>query len=66
MKTAINCLFSDELTVRVVDPDPDWIRIKWGAWIRNRIQNPDPDPGARKRRKRKKNLNLYLKISLIL
>jgi hypothetical protein len=33
---------------RVVDPDPDWIRIQWlcgsgsvlGIWI------PDPDPGA--------------------
>jgi len=28
----------------VSDPDPDWIRIQAGPWIRN----PDPDPGARK------------------
>jgi hypothetical protein len=41
-----------------VDPDPDWIRIQWGVWIRIR----NPDPGARKRRK---NPNLYIKISLI-
>jgi hypothetical protein len=33
---------------RVVDPEPDWIRIQWGVWIRIRIRNPDPDPGARK------------------
>ena len=34
----------------VSDPDPDWIRIQWGPWIRIRIRNPDPDPdpGARK------------------
>jgi hypothetical protein len=37
------------LLVRVVDPepDPDWIRIQWGVWIRIR----NPDPGARKRKK---------------
>ena len=36
---------------RVVDPDPDWIRIQSGLWIRIRIQNPDPDPdpGGQKR-----------------
>jgi hypothetical protein len=29
-----------------VDPDPDWIRIQWGPWIRIRIRirNPDPSP----------------------
>jgi hypothetical protein len=35
---------------RVADPDPypdpDWIRILSGQWIR--IQNPDPDPGGQK------------------
>jgi hypothetical protein len=31
-----------KLYCRVVDPDPDWIRI--------RIGNPDPDLGARKLR----------------
>jgi hypothetical protein len=31
---------------RVVDPDPDWIRIQSGLWIR--IRNPDPDPGGQK------------------
>jgi hypothetical protein len=36
--------------VRVVDPDPDWIRIQRLVWIRIRIGNPDPDPGARKLR----------------
>jgi hypothetical protein len=33
---------------RVVDPDPDWIRIQSGLWIRIRIRNPDPDPGGQK------------------
>jgi hypothetical protein len=33
-------------TTRVVDPDPDWIRIQSGLWIR--IRNPDPDPGGQK------------------
>ncbi len=27
-------------------PDPDWIRIQSGQWIR--IRNPDPDPGEQK------------------
>ncbi len=27
---------------RVADPDPDWIRIQLGRWIRIRIRNPDP------------------------
>jgi hypothetical protein len=27
---------------RVADPDPDWIRIQLGQWIRIRIRNPDP------------------------
>jgi hypothetical protein len=33
---------------RVADPDPDpnWIRIQSGQWIRMRIRNPDPDPGG--------------------
>jgi hypothetical protein len=31
---------------RVADPDPDWIRIQSGQWIR--ILNPDPDPGGQK------------------
>jgi hypothetical protein len=34
--------------IRVVDPDPDWIRIQRLVWIRIRIGNPDP--GARKLR----------------
>ena len=35
---------------RVSDPDPDWIRIQSGQWIRIRIRNPDsdPDPGGQK------------------
>jgi hypothetical protein len=28
-------------------PDPDWIRIQSGQWIRIR-RNPDPDPGEQK------------------
>jgi hypothetical protein len=28
---------------RVTDPDPDWIRIQSGQWIRIRIRNPDLD-----------------------
>jgi hypothetical protein len=31
---------------RVADPDPSWIRIQSGQWIRIRIRNPDPDPGG--------------------
>ncbi len=32
------------------DPNPDWIRIQSGQWIRIRIWNPDPgpDPGGQK------------------
>ncbi len=32
------------------DPDPYWIRIQSGQWIRIgiRIWNPDPDPGGQK------------------
>jgi hypothetical protein len=35
---------------RVVDPDPKWIRIQSGQWIRirTRIRDPDPDPGGQK------------------
>ena len=40
-----NCCWSSS---SVSDPDPDWIRIQSGLWIRIRIGNPDPDPGARK------------------
>jgi len=35
-----------------VDPDPyldpDWIRIRWGPWIRIRIRNLDSDPRGQK------------------
>jgi hypothetical protein len=34
---------------RVADPDPDWIRIQSGQWIRIRIRNPDPYTGGQKR-----------------
>jgi hypothetical protein len=27
-----------------LDPDPYWISIQSGQWIRIRIRNPDPDP----------------------
>ncbi len=33
---------------RVSDPDPDWIRIQSGHWIRIRIRNPDPALGGQK------------------
>jgi hypothetical protein len=33
---------------RVADPDPNWIRIQSGQWIRIRIRNPDPDLGGQK------------------
>jgi hypothetical protein len=36
------------LIFRVVDPDPYWIRIQSGLWIRIWIRNPDPDPGGQK------------------
>ncbi len=36
------------LSSRVSDPDPDWIRIQSGQWIRIGIRNPDPDPGGQK------------------
>ncbi len=32
----------------VSDPDPHWIRIESGLWIRLRILNSDPDPGGQK------------------
>jgi hypothetical protein len=32
------------LWIRIRDPDPYWIRIQSGLWIRIRIRNPDPDP----------------------
>jgi hypothetical protein len=36
----------EELFSRVSVPDPDWIRIQSGQWIR--IRNQDPDPGGQK------------------
>ncbi len=33
---------------RVTDPDPDWMQIQSGQWIRIRIRNPDSDPGGQK------------------
>jgi hypothetical protein len=35
---------SDLFRVSGPDPDPYWIRIQSGQWIRN----PDPDPGGQK------------------
>jgi hypothetical protein len=32
------------LQFRVVDPDPDWIRVQSGLWIRIRIQEGKNDP----------------------
>jgi|LakMenEpi03Aug12_release.lakeMendotaPanAssembly.Ray.scaffolds.fasta_scaffold1628317_1 hypothetical protein len=32
----------------VVDPDPDWIRIQWGSWIRIRIRIQDGKNGPEK------------------
>ena len=55
----------------VSDPDPDWIRIQSGLWIRIwiRIGNPDldPDPGARKvaKIKIKNNFFFYIFTSFI-
>jgi hypothetical protein len=48
----ISCKNKKYVITRVVDPDPDWIRIQKTLWIqiRIRIGNPDPDPGARKLR----------------
>jgi hypothetical protein len=34
------------ITRSVSDPDPDWIRIQSGLWIR--IHNPDPYAGGQK------------------
>jgi hypothetical protein len=39
---------SCRVSTRVVDPDPDWIRIQSGLWIRIRNPEPDPDPGGQK------------------
>ncbi len=42
------------LWIRIRDPDPYWIRIQSGLWIRIRIRiwnpdpDPDPDPGGQK------------------
>jgi hypothetical protein len=30
------------IKIRVADPDPSWIQIQWGQWIRIRIRNQDP------------------------
>ncbi len=35
---------------KVADPDPNWIRIQSGQWIR--IRNPDLDPGGKNDPKR--------------
>jgi hypothetical protein len=52
----INCLpdfIYSSKQIRVVDPDPDWIRIQWlcGSGSVLGIRIPDTDPGARKLRK---------------
>jgi hypothetical protein len=36
------------VSIRVADPDPDWIRIQSGQWIRIRNPDPDLDPGGPK------------------
>jgi hypothetical protein len=36
---------------RVSEPDPYWIRIQSGHWIRIRIRDPDPDPEGQKCRR---------------
>ncbi len=42
-------LFEDRFKkCRVADPDPNWIRIQSGQWIRISIRNPDPDLGGQK------------------
>jgi hypothetical protein len=43
-------LFFSMPIASVVDPDPDWILIQCGPWIRMRIRirNPDPEPGGQK------------------
>jgi hypothetical protein len=33
---------------RVQNPDPDWIRMQSGQWIRIRIRNPDTNPESRR------------------
>ncbi len=33
--------------IKVSDPDPYWIRIQSGQWIRIRIRNLYPDPGEK-------------------
>jgi hypothetical protein len=37
--------------IKVVDSEPDWIRIQWGVWIR--IPNLDPGSGYRGKEKNK-------------
>ncbi len=37
-------LYNYVVHIRVVDPDPDWIRIQSGLWIRIRIQEGKNDP----------------------
>ncbi len=39
----------DYRTSSVVDPDPDWIRIQWGPWIRIQVGNNDPRPKLEKK-----------------
>jgi hypothetical protein len=46
---------------RVVDPDPDWIRIQrlCGSGSVLGIQIPDPDPRARKLRNFSRNMHFH-------
>ncbi len=41
-----------------LDPDPYWIRIQSGLWIRIWIRNPDPDPGKVKKANKKRTVTL--------
>jgi hypothetical protein len=50
MNTFIRTFKPSVGTGRVSDPDPYWIRIQSGQWIRIRIRirNSDPDPEGQK------------------
>ncbi len=43
----------------VSHPDPDWIQIQSGPWIRIRICNTDPDPGGQKLPKKWKEIRNF-------
>jgi hypothetical protein len=47
---------------RVADPDPNWIRIQPGQWIRIgiRIRNPDSDPRGKNDHKNRKKLRNFI------